>query len=631
MKRIQLTALTLCVLGFLAVHTFAAGPQDVLPVKIGNDAQSLQGDWKFKYLPTSEIGGDDSFFQPTFDVVAWKTIPVPSHWELHGFAEPKYKKVDEGTGLYRRTFRVSAAWRGQRVFLRFEGVLYGMTVWVNGKPIGEWASSYNPVTFDVTDALLPGDADNVIAVRVTTRSKGWEFDTNDCWALSGIYREVTLFAVPATHFTDYTARTTLNADGTAELRLEVAASNAASVSGRLLAPDGQLVHEFLFPLGSDALGITNLSVTKPQLWTAETPSLYRLEFTLQSRGQTVQRFTEKIGLRQVAIADGILKLNGVPIKLRGVDHHDIWPGEGRVATEALMRRDLELMRDANINFIRTSHYPPHPRFIELCDEMGIYVMCEVPFGFGDSHLTDPSYMDTLLTRARATVMRDKNRPSVIVWSVGNENQLTELGLKTARRVKDLDPTRPVCFPTVGTYFEKNYQQFVELPAFIDVYSPHYPVVSRLRDYAGKLQRPVIFTEYAHALGLAADRIQDEWEIMQASPRVAGGAIWMFQDQGLFRATNTPVNSSAPTKYAWKDPQHYYDTAGTDGRMASSIPTARRRLITGRCARCIRPCASRSAVARCARVCRKFFCTSRIVMTFATFRASASGGRFGRTL
>jgi len=564
MKHMHLSILALCGSGFLATNALAVGPQDVLPVKIGDGAVSLQGEWKFKYLPSSEIGDDDSFYQPTFDVAAWATIPVPSHWELHGFAKPKYKRVDEGMGLYRRTLRVPTAWRGQRVFLRFEGVLYGLTVWVNGIPVGEWASSYNPVTFEVTDALLPGDADNVIAVRVTTRSKGWEFDTNDCWALSGIYREVTLFAVPATHFTDYTARTTLAADGRAELHLEVAASAAASVSGRLVAPNGRLARQFQFPLGSDARGATNLLLTQPELWTAETPSLYRLELALQSNGEVIQRFTDRIGLRQTTIADGVLKLNGVPIKLRGVNHHDIWPRAGRMATEELMRGDLELMRNANINFVRTSHYPSHPRFIELCDEMGFYVMCEVPFGFGDSHLTDPSYGDTLLARARATVMRDKNRPSVIVWSVGNENPITELGIKTAGRVKELDPTRPICFPTIGSYFERNYQRFKELPEFVGLHAPHYPNANRLRDIAGTLDRPVIVAEYAHALGLATDRIQDEWEIMQASPRVAGGAIWMFQDQGIYRATNAPVDLAASTQYAWKDSRHYYDTAGTDG-------------------------------------------------------------------
>ena len=547
-----------------AVPPKVDGPSEVLPVRVAEGAHSLNGEWKLKYLPTSDVGADGSFFQPAFDVAAWKNTPVPSHWELHGFAEPKYRKVDEGTGLYRRGFRVPANWRGQRVFLRFEGVLYGMTVWVNGKPVGEWASGYNPVTFDITDALRADETGNVLAVRVTTRSKGWEFDTNDCWALSGIYRDVTLFALPALHFKDYTAQTVLTPGGGAELRLAFAASGAGDVAGRLIAPGGRLVREFQVSLGAEGRGATQLTIAQPELWTAETPSLYRLELALQSGGRTGQRFADRIGLRQATIVDGVLQLNGVPIKLRGVNHHDIWPEAGRVATEALMRRDLDLMRMANINFVRTAHYPPHPRFFELCDELGIYVMCEVPFGGGDEHLTNPSYADALLTRARATVLRDKNRPSVIVWSVGNENPITDLGLQTGRRVKDLDPSRPMCFPTSPRYFEEHYDRFRQLPDYVDILAPHYPTNSLLQKYARELARPIIFSEYAHQLGLASDRVQEQWELMERSPRVAGGAIWMFQDQGILRRAENPPSVPNASHYVWIDAHRYYDTNGTSG-------------------------------------------------------------------
>ena len=548
-----------------ANRSFATGPQDVLPVRVGEGALSLQGDWKFKYLPSSELGADAAFVRPTFDVAAWSTLPVPGHWELHGFAAPKYKKVDEGTGLYRHTFRVPAAWGGQRVCLRFEGVLYGLSVWVNGRPVGEWASSYNPVTFDVTDVLQPGASDNVLAVSVTTRSKGWEFDTNDCWALSGIYRDVTLFSVPPAHFSDLTTSTILEPDGSARLRVAIRVGGVTPPSPMvrvaLRDPQNRLAGSLDASVNAEGVGVAVLAVKTPQLWTAESPSLYRLELELRSGQRSVQRHAEPIGLREVNIAGGVLRLNGTPIKLRGVDHHDIWPDVGRAAGEAHLRRDLELIRAANINFIRTSHYPSHPRFIELCDELGLYVMCEVPFGFGDSHLTDPTYQDILKTRARATVRRDKNRPSVIVWSVGNENPITDLTLETGRTVKQLDPTRPICFPTSGSYFDKNHERF---PDFVDLYAPHYPTVSRLREYAVTLTRPVIVTEYAHQLGLASDRVQDEWEIMQASPRLAGGAIWMFQDQGIRRTADAPPDPAKAAQYVWPDVNHYYDTAGTDG-------------------------------------------------------------------
>lgn len=543
-----------------------AQPQTVYPVRQGAETRSLNGLWQFKYLAGSEPGAEAGFFEPAFNAAAWKNIPVPSHWELQGFAEPKYGKLlDAGLGLYRTKFRVPDDWNGRRVFLLFDGVLYGFDAWVNGVKVGSWASAYNPVTFDVTDALKPG-ADNVLAVQVTTRSKGWEFDTNDCWSLSGIYRGVTLFSTPVTHFKDYTARTTLDPDGSAQLHLDVQADRGAetapaTVSGRLLSPAGDAVREFQLPLTVDAKGETTLKIDHPELWTAETPSLYRLELDLTVDGKVVQQLREKIGLRQVGVVNGVLELNGRPIKLRGADHHDLSPDVGRALTEEHMLKDLTLIKAANMNFIRTSHYPSHPRFIELCDEMGIYVLCEVPFGFGDEHLTDPSYQDILLTRARATVMRDKNRASVIAWSVGNENPNTPLTLETGREVKRLDPSRPICFPQVGSYFGRTFSQ---LPDFVDIYAPHYPVASTLRDYAQRLTRPIIVTEYAHALGLASDRIQDEWDIMQKNPRFAGGAVWMFQDQGILRTSDVPFDRSTPTHYVWVDSRHYYDTSDMDG-------------------------------------------------------------------
>ena len=539
----------------------AAGPQDVLPVRVSEGAVSLNGDWKFRYVPSLDAGADESFFQPSFNVAGWKTLPVPGHWELHGFAEPKYDSdTDAGLGLYRRIFRVANPWQGRRAFLRFDGVLFGMTVYVNGKQVGEWASSFNPVTFDITDALLPGGAENVLAVRVTTRSKGWDFDTMDCWGLAGIFRDVTLFALPQIHLSDYTARTTLQSDGTAELELQAVASAAADVAGRLIAPGGKVAGEFRMTLGPDGRGSTRLTIRQPRLWTAETPSLYHLELDLQSGGRVVQHYTDRIGLRQVTTQDGILRLNGKAIKLRGIDHHDIWPEEGRVATEERMRRDLELIRAANINFIRTSHYPPHPRFIEICDEMGIYVDDEVPFIHGRQNLKDPAYQEVLLTRARATVMRDKNRPSIILWSVGNENPINELGLNAGKLVKQLDPTRPITYPTMGSYFKDHYQEF---PDFADLYSPHYPNPKNIRDYADKLTRPIVVTEYAHERGIARSGVgvQDIWEAMYHAPRVAGGAVWMFQDQGLLRAAADRNSVQNGDLMVWLDEHRYYDTHG----------------------------------------------------------------------
>jgi beta-galactosidase len=282
---------------------------------------------------------------------------------------------------------------------------------------------------------------------------------------------------------------------------------------------------------------------------------------LKSNGKELQKIHQNIGIRQVTIEDGILKLNGQAIKLRGVDHHDIEPVVGRALTDALILKDLILMKMANINFIRTSHYPPHPKMIELCDSLCIYVLCEVPFGFGDKHLTDPTYLEILFKRAFATILRDKNHPSVIIWSIGNENQLTPIALKTGMYVKKIDQTRPICYPQVGSYFKTNNKN---IPDSIDILAPHYGNAEALEQYAHLFNRPIISTEYAHALGLDFDKVETMWEVMYSHPGVAGGAVWLFQDQGILRTSDKKVDLNSFTPTVWIDSIHYYDTNGNKG-------------------------------------------------------------------
>ena len=266
-------------------------------------------------------------------------------------------------------------------------------------------------------------------------------------------------------------------------------------------------------------------------------------------------------MREISIVDSVLRLNGRPIKLRGVNHHDIAPETGRAVTEEEMRRDLDLMRKGNINFVRTSHYAPQRRFIELCDEMGFYVMDEVSIGKGNENLEKPEYRETILARVEPTITRDKNRPSVIIWSIGNENPVTDVENEAGRFAKQLDPTRPICMPKIGTYFAENYER---IPEFVDVYAPHYPTNAMLRSFATSLKRPVILTEYAHALGLATDRIQEQWEILQETPHFAGGAIWHFHDQGILRKSEKPVDRRESSELVWLDEHNYYDTRKSDG-------------------------------------------------------------------
>lgn len=563
MKRLALIPLAILLSSLLLAPTAHAAPADVFPVQTPGFFQSLNGSWSFKYIPALQAGADEGFHAPGYDVSGWNSIPVPANWELQGFAEPYYDlALKDGLGLYRRSVRVPPGWEGRKVFLRFEGVAFGFDLWVNGHKAGaSSASAFNPHTFDITRLLRAG-GDNVVALRVSTKPHGYEFDVNDDWSLSGIFRDVTLFSVPATHVQDLTTTTRLRADGSADLSVALKLSGPeGSVNGRLLAEDGSIVSTFTLSERAPATRAAVIHVARPRLWTAETPTLYRLQLTLSGKEGGLQTIEQRIGLREVSINGGVLQLNGRPIKLRGVNHHDLEPQTGRVVTEKQMREDLALMKKANINYVRTAHYPPDQRFIALCDELGFYVVDEVSIGKGEEHLDKASHRENILARVAPTIKRDKNHPSVIIWSIGNENPVTEAELEAGRLAKQLDPSRPITIPKIGSYFAKHRGL---LPDYIDIYAPHYPVNATVRDYGETLQRPVLFTEYAHALGLATDRIQDQWELIQASPRLAGGSIWHFHDQAVLRTSAEPVDRTKPTRLVWIDSTRHYDTNGLDG-------------------------------------------------------------------
>ena len=550
-----------------AVH---AEVTKVYPVYAEGFTQSLNGEWAFKYIPSLDAGKDADFYKPGTDVSSWKTIKVPANWELEGFAEPKYEfDLKDGLGLYRRTFHVPAAWRdGRRVILRFEGVAFGFQAWVNGKKVGESsAGAFLPNSFDITDALNP-NAENVLAVEVMTKPKGFEFDINDDWALSGIYRDVTLFSVPEMHVQEIATSTKLQG-GVAELSVSVTVNQrGAGLRGQLLDPAGQSLGIVELKQQSGNTYEAVVKIKAPQLWTTETPLLYTLRIGLGANGKPLQQIEERIGLREISIKDKVLLLNGRPIKLRGANHHDLDPETGRAITEAQMRRDLQVMKAANMNFLRTSHYAPNRRLIELCDELGFYVMDEVAIGKGEEHQGDPAYRDQMLERTRATIRRDRNHPSIIVWSIGNENDLTDLLEDAGRLAKQLDPSRPICYPMSPHGFDKEWN---DIPEFADIYAPHYPTNQRLREYVAELDRPVILTEFSHALGLATGRVQDQWDLIQQTPHFAGAAIWHLMDQGIVRTSLKAVNPKKSTKFAWIDETRYYDTYkdfGQDGIVYS---------------------------------------------------------------
>ena len=255
----------------------------------------------------------------------------------------------------------------------------------------------------------------------------------------------------------------------------------------------------------------------------------------------MQTFEHRFGFREVTVEGNILKLNGSPIKLRGVTCHATDPKTVKVISEDLTKRDMQLMKEASVNYIRTSHYPREPRFYELADSLGFYVIDEVPFGFGDKNLSDNSFYPVLQQRAQATIRRDKNHAAVIIWSIGNENPLTDICIRLGDYVKaQLDASRPVCYPQVGSYFRKfNY----DFPKVADVYAPHYPTTSQIADFYQRADRPVIFTEYCHTLGISFEDHDRQWEIIERTPCIAGGSVWEWVDQGMpFKSEELRVKS-----------------------------------------------------------------------------------------
>lgn len=548
------------------------------------DIISLNGTWKFKLYPASTIVPDTLFYQYGFDTSRWSDIKVPGHWELQGFSKPYYGKVEiDGTGLYRRNFDVPASWRGKPVFIAFDGVLFSYSVWVNGNFAGEFTSAFNRHTFDVTKFVIPGEK-NELAVRVNKLPRAWKFDIFDCWSISGIYRDVTIYSLPNVYINDLVVKTTNVTGQSADLSLRTIIKKGKNarfsknihVTAVLKDMNGKTISEW--PLqnqdktAQSLLFSSETKILKPRLWTAETPNQYMLEVILKDKKKVLQSYIQRIGIREVTWDKAVLKLNGQPIKLRGVNYHNLTPENGRAVTEAEFIRDLKLMREANINYIRTSHYPPSPRLLELTDSLGFYVMDEVPFGWGEEDMNKQSFLPELLLRAQATVERDKNHPSVIVWSIGNENPFTPITHQTGKLVKKLDDTRPICHPQIGSYFGNQFSKRTPLPDSLDILSPHYPRNGTLKSWSNRFDLPMIITEYAHSFGLDFGSMEEQWDIMYASPKIAGGSVWHFFDQGILRKADKKITRNEYTEYVWADSVTYFDTGeireGVDGLVYS---------------------------------------------------------------
>ena len=523
----------------------------ILPVTDRTMTRSLNGEWALKVIEgtadTDEVPAQDG---------SWGKIPVPGCWEAYGYCKPSYDKANPLTGYYRTTFSVPTEWKGKRIVLRLDGVLYGYDLWINGKKAGSWRSGYNTALFDITPYINKKRGSQELAMKVITRFPGSDFDYNDDWAPSGIFRDVTLMAVPETHLSDLTIHAKLSG----EVSVDTEIANAKK---------GTTVKHEIYDMQGNMVGTSK--VDNPQLWTAETPYLYTLRTMLMQKKDTLQVFTNRFGFRETTIEGNVLKLNGKPIKLRGVTCHSTDPVTVKVINEESILRDMKLMKEASVNYIRTSHYPREPRFYELADSLGFYVIDEVPFGFGDKLLSDTAYYPVLQQRAQATIRRDKNHPSVIIWSLGNENPLTDICIRLGEYVSsELDPSRPYCYPQVGSYFRRFFdgENAKGFPSKAPIYSPHYPTTGQIAGFYQHRDRPVIFTEYCHTLGISLEDHDRQWEIIQRTPGIAGGSVWEWVDQGM------PFKDSLDNRYGYEEKVftsdnggfEMYGNKGTDGLL-----------------------------------------------------------------
>ena len=545
----------MCGMAVLALFSTAMQADDafhgILPVTDRTMTRSLNGEWALKVIEgtadTDEVPAQDG---------SWGKIPVPGCWEAYGYCKPSYDKANPLTGYYRTTFSVPTEWKGKRIVLRLDGVLYGYDLWINGKKAGSWRSGYNTTLFDITPYINKKRGSQELAMKVITRFPGSDFDYNDDWAPSGIFRDVTLMAVPETHLSDLTIHAKLSG----EVSVDTEIANAKK---------GTTVKHEIYDMQGNMVGTSK--VDNPQLWTAETPYLYTLRTMLMQKKDTLQVFTNRFGFRETTIEGNVLKLNGKPIKLRGVTCHSTDPVTVKVINEESILRDMKLMKEASVNYIRTSHYPREPRFYELADSLGFYVIDEVPFGFGDKLLSDTAYYPVLQQRAQATIRRDKNHPSVIIWSLGNENPLTDICIRLGEYVSsELDPSRPYCYPQVGSYFRRFFEgeNAKGFPSKAPIYSPHYPTTGQIAGFYQHRDRPVIFTEYCHTLGISLEDHDRQWEIIQRTPGIAGGSVWEWVDQGM------PFKDSLDNRYGYEEKVftsdnggfEMYGNKGTDGLL-----------------------------------------------------------------
>lgn len=537
---------------------------------------SLDGNWKFNWVKQPAERPVD-FYIENYNDSKWKSIPVPSNMEMHGYGTPIYTNITYpfkydpprvmGTvaanwtlhaepnpvGSYRRYFEMPANWNGKEIFIHFKGVQSAFYIWVNGQRVGYSENSMSPAEFNITRYIKPGK--NVLAVEVYKFSDGSYLEDQDMFRFSGIHRSVFVYASPKLHIRDFFGRTGLSPDyKNATLNIKTVVKNNASAKSAVSKVEVTLYNARGELMGnkpvasSDIPGIRageeialtmQAQVPAPQLWSAETPALYTVVLVLKDKKENVlQVLGSKFGFRKVEIKNRQLYVNGEPVLLKGVNRHEVHPEYGKAVPVETMIRDIQLMKQHNINTVRTSHYPNDPEWYKRCDQYGLYVIDEANLethGAGDQLTRDPQWKAAYVDRQVRLVERDKNHPSVIIWSMGNESWGGENFVAGKAAILAIDSSRPI-----------HYEGYNDIA---DIESTMYPSVNTLKAEGEKfLAKPFFMCEYAHAMGNAIGNLKEYWEVIESHQRLIGGCIWEWVDQGVNKTV--PGTTTGETFYGY---------------------------------------------------------------------------------
>lgn len=531
----------------------------------------LNGMWKFNYAP-SPMEAPQGFYNEDYDAGGWDDIEVPSCWQYKGYGRPHYTNImypfpvdppfvpsENPTGCYLREFYIPNNWEGRRTFLRFEGVDSAFHVWVNGQEVGFSKVSRMPSEFDITQFIRPGK--NTLAVRVYQWSDGSYLEDQDMWWLSGIYRDVYLLSRPETMIEDFFVNTHLDdeyRDGVLKVETRLknngqARADGYSVEMVLLDATESLIGEtsagsISIDANDQAVFELELPVDNPEKWSAEHPYLYTVVLTLKDAdGNIVEVVANRVGFRTIELKDGVFLVNGVAIMLKGVNRHDHHPEGGRTVSLETMEQDVLIMKRHNINAVRTAHYPNDPRFYDLCDKYGLYVIDETDLethGFElagdiDRLSDDPDWEEAYVDRVRRMVERDKNHPSIIMWSLGNESGFGCNHVAMGQWIRSRDTSRLIHYEGETARCFKGHKDEIKVA---DVYSTMYTSVEEMIEVGRRedFDHPHIMCEYAHAMGNGPGGLKEYWEAFYTYRRLQGGFIWEWIDHGVPKETEDGV-------------------------------------------------------------------------------------------